>query len=225
MTRMEPQVDWNALEAKVSAELGAGGALASLPPFRRVWFESLLRQGRAAGEAGRTALAAHCHARVAAELESLLAQAGTSVAESVPAPAPRRSSPLADLASRHDDASRRRLLAMLDRHGANLPAGEAEVFRAALEGTPPAELRRRLVDRLLRASRYRRRAAALRAWNPVPPAAVPAGPYNDRIAVEQLLHRLAQRHPEWTAEFLDVYDGMRDVVRAFRETLPGKSAR
>lgn len=225
---------WDALEARVSMELGPGGSLAALPPFRRAWFESLLRQGRAAAEAGRAALAAHCRDRIDAELAALAPHAGPAAGDpsgarakaAPPAePAPRRISPLAALAARHDEASRRRLLMLLERHGARLPGDEAKAFRAALEGTHPAELRRRLVDRLLRAARYRRRAAGLLAWVPAKADAAPAGPYNDRMAVEQLVHRLAQHQPEWTAEFLDVYAAMRGVTRAFRETLPPRSGR
>lgn len=222
--------DWAALEARVS---GAG-----IPVYRRAWFLSLIRQGREADLAGRAHLAAHCHARVEKELDTWAA-AHPAASPAAPSPAsasPAPASPLADLAARRGSATRARYLELLARHDARLSPAEREAYRAALdpaegaqgaqgaEAAPVSDLRRRLVDRLLRSARYRRQGARLAAWRPA--AALsddpPAGPYNDYRALEEILHRLAAAQPEWAAEFLDVYAGMRETRLAYGEMLPGK---
>lgn len=232
--------DWDALESRVSGRdadagsLKAVSPLATLPEYRRVWFLSLIRQGRAADAEGRTALAAHCGARVEKELTALSVAATTAVAN-VPAPATTqpatRATPLADLAARQGTASRARLQDLLARHAGRLSPAERAAFQSALETATEgsdkshssvAELRRRLVDRLLRASRYRRQAARLATWKPSPPDAAPTGPYNDRRALEEALHRAAVHNPEWAAEFFDIYAGMRAVRKLYGELLPGR---
>jgi hypothetical protein len=210
--------------------------MAALPEYRRVWFLSLIRQGRAADAVGRAALAAHCGARVEKELAALSA-AATAAASNVPAPATThpapRAAPLADLAARQGTASRARLQDLLSRHAGRLSPAERAAFQSALETATDAsgsdknhasiaELRRRLVDRLLRASRYRRQAARLATWKPAPPDATPTGPYNDRRALEEALHRATVHNPEWAAEFFDIYAGMRAVRKIYGELLPGK---
>lgn len=262
-----PGIDWGALEAR----LAAAAASASLPSYRRIWFASLIRQGREAESTGRAALAAHCQARLEKEFaafgipvtdpdgapsgdvrgdvpESSALLSGTSDASAPGAPraarkdekngkddsvsaAPRAPSPLEALAARRDVAARARLRELLDRHAARLSPDEAAVFAQALSATDAeartvsvADLRRRLVDRLMRAARYRRHAARLAAWSPAPPPGV-AGPYNDYRTLEEMLHRVATANPhaaEWAAEFLDIYAEMRAVRQAYGTLLPGK---
>jgi hypothetical protein len=127
---------------------------------------------------------------------------------------------------------------LLDRHAEKLPAAEREELRAALQVAENAEgaageaqvagLRRRLVDRLLRAARYRRRAGLFAGWKAAPSsasrgedsgdgAARPEGPYNDYRALEETLRRVAASSPEWVAEFLDVYGEMRETERKYGE--------
>lgn len=140
-------------------------------------------------------------------------------------------SPLKALAVRRVLAAHARLKELLDRHDFRLPPDEAAVFRQALDasvesvsgGATISDLRRRLVDRLMRAARYRRQAARLAAWKPAPPAAV-SGPYNDYRALEDLLHRVAAANPhaaEWAAEFFDIYADMRTARIAYGTLLPG----
>jgi hypothetical protein len=221
---------WDALLARVSAE-GDDPALAGLPDYRRAWFFSLIRQGREADAAGRAALAAHCRARAESELAALVSAASSAGAPAPDADVPGKAgaSPLADLAARRGNASRARALEMLNRHGGSLTAAERTDFYAVLEGAVSdaavSELRSRLVDRLLRAGRYRRQGARLAGWAAAKPAASPedrpAGPYNDYAALEESLRRIAAIHPAWAAEFLDVYAGMRAVRVIYGELLPG----
>jgi hypothetical protein len=219
-----PWDGWDALEARVSGG-GGGRDAAPVPPvvmadYRRAWFLSLIRQGRAADAAGRASLAAHCRARVEAEL-SVLAAASSSAPSSVSGAGARAasspSSPLADLAARRGVAARARLAELLARHGDRLSAAERI-----------AELRRRLVDRLLRASRYRKQGGRLAGWaarKPAAPGTMPTGPYNDYRTLEETLRRIAAARPDgaaWAAEFFDVYAGMSAVRRVYGEFLPRK---
>jgi hypothetical protein len=244
-----PWDGWDALEARVSGS-GGGRDAAPVPPvvmadYRRAWFLSLIRQGRAADAAGRASLAAHCRARVEAEL-SVLAAASSSAPSSVSGAGARAasspSSPLADLAARRGVAARARLAELLARHGDRLSAAERASFQAAVDealggtGAAPAgdadvriaELRRRLVDRLLRASRYRKQGGRLAGWaarKPAAPGTMPAGPYNDYRTLEETLRRIAAARPDgaaWAAEFFDVYAGMSAVRRVYGEFLPRK---
>jgi hypothetical protein len=213
-------LDWDALETRVSST--------SIPGYRRAWFVSLIRQGREAEVAGRSQLASHCLERVEKELRNYSVEVSAAAAPS-PSTSPTSASPLAELAARRGTATRARYLEMLQRHEARLSPTERETYRAALEGAdaaPVSDLRRRLVDRLLRSSRYQRQGERLAAWARFRPAAAaevrPAGPYNDFQAVDEMVRRLAGQQPEWTAEFLDVYAGMRAVRLACGEFLPGK---
>ncbi len=231
-------LDWDALEARVA---GAG-----IPGYRRAWFVSLIRQGREAEAADRSALASHCFTRTETELKGFpadtsstsatsatgIASTGSSSHPQVPpaSPSAPRNSPLADLAMRRGGANRARYLEMLLKHAARLSPAERESYRAALEGSdaaPVSDLRRRLVDRLLRAARYQRQCGRLAAWARRRPASAsedrPAGPYNDYKAVAEMLRRLADLQPEWTAEFLEVYGDMRAVRLAYGEFLPGST--
>jgi hypothetical protein len=247
-------IDWDALDARLASSASASAS--SLPSYRRVWFLSLIRQGREAEASGRAALAAHCRLRLEQECaafgisatSSFSAQtgSGTSSRETLrvdPAGTPAHpgsttatprthsgTSPLAALAHRREAASRARLLELLDRHATRLGSDEVEVFRQALAGVAEtgaasiSDLRRRLVDRLIRSARYRRHAARLKLWKPALPDSIPAGPYNDYQAVEELLHRLLTANAasaEWAAEFLDIYADMRDVRLAYGTLLPG----
>jgi hypothetical protein len=238
-------LDWDALQGAVAACVSAG----EIPGYRRAWFQSLIRQGREAEDAGRAALAVHCRERANKELagfstvaaatrvlRSMKVSGGTmapgtaeqagDAAHSVAAAL----SPLAALAARQGSAARARLLELLERHAGRLSPGEIASFRAGLEGaaTMPvsaiSELRRRLVDRLLRSARYRRQGARLSAWRPLamPENTPPAGPYNDYRTLEDTLQRVAALHPEWAAEFFDVYATMRGVRKIYGEFLPGK---
>jgi hypothetical protein len=217
---------WDALEARV-----AGAVMAD---HRRAWFRSLIGQGRAAEADGRPALAAHCRTRAEAELTAAFGPAGPP-----PAPVSARTSPLGELRARREAAARTRALELLARHGERLSPPERASFRAALDEAPDSRipgLRRRLVDRLLRAARYRRQGARLAAWTAAVPGsgsaphlpevpqseALPSGPYNDYRALEDMLRRVASAHPDWAAEFLDVYAEMRAVRRAYGGLLPGK---
>ena len=220
--RHEAAAGWDALEARV------GDGAAALPSYRRVWFLSLIRQGREAEAAGRAALAAHCRERVARELAAIdRAPAGPGAPEDrADARTRARVSPLDELAARQGQAARARLLALLARHRDRLPRAEREAFEAAAADAAPAtvtELRRRLVDRLLRAGRYRRQAARLAAWKPLAPESTPAGPYNDYRALEDVLQRTAARDggAEWVAEFFDLYETMQATRRLYGQLLPG----
>jgi hypothetical protein len=252
-------IDWDALNARLVAA-ASGSSDTALPSYRRIWFQSLIRQGREAEGAGRTVLAAHCAARLAQEFTALgvpqaaIAGSGGEGPEAVTAdvPAPLRNdvtlaavsalgsstassshhSPLKALAARRVLAAHARLKELLDRHDFRLSPDEAAVFRQALDASVESvsgsatisDLRRRLVDRLMRAARYRRQAARLAAWTPAPPAAV-SGPYNDYRALEDLLHRVAAQSPhaaEWAAEFFDVYADMHAARIAYGTLLPGK---
>ncbi len=269
-------IAWDALEARLAFALsgGSGASATTLPPYRRPWFASLIRQGREAEHTGRTALAAHCRDRlerefahfgitsdiasgitsgitsdIASDIASGIAPLpeaadgeGPSASRAEPrkdvgtesggkpsresAAAPRPPSPLEALARRREAAARARLRELLDRHAARLSPDEAAAFVQALEtsgdaaagaGASVSGLRRRLLDRLMRAARYRRQAARLAAWNPATPSGV-AGPYNDHRALEELLHRITRANPlaaEWAAEFFDIYADMRAVHDAY----------
>lgn len=279
-------IAWDALEARLASAL-AGTAGTALPPYRRPWFASLIRQGREAETTGRAALAAHCRDRLEREfahfgiadsappessavadglagrdpvpeardvapadpadatgtkprdpqtprLPGARAPSGVRTAAASmgrPAAAPRPPSPLEALAQRRDAAARARLRELLARHAARLSPDEVAGFVQALEtaetdaapGATVAGLRRRLLDRLMRAARYRREAARLAAWNPAPPSGV-AGPYNGYRALEDLLHRITRAHPmaaAWAAEYFDIYADMKAVQDAYRTVLPG----
>jgi hypothetical protein len=252
-------IDWDALNARLVAA-ASGSSATALPSYRRIWFQSLIRQGREAEGAGRTVLAKHCFARLEQEFKTLgvpqaaeaarggeipaastadvpvslrhdaARAAGSPSGSSTTSSSPH--SPLKALAARRVLAAHARLKELLDRHDFRLPPDEAAVFRQALDasvesvsgGVTISDLRRRLVDRLMRAARYRRQAARLATWKPAPPAAV-SGPYNDYRALEDLLHRIAAANPhaaEWAAEFFDIYADMRDARIAYGTLLPGK---
>ncbi len=144
------------------------------------------------------------------------------MSQSLPSP-----SPLEALKHRWEEASRRRLDALLERHGAALAPAEREVYAsvaAVPDGTTAhtREQRRALVGRLLRAKIYRRRGVALAssAWVRAVPetAGTPAGPYNSLAALEETLRRVAAAHPEWVAEFLDLYGGMQAIRKSYGES-------
>jgi hypothetical protein len=222
---------WDALDAR----LAASAPSATFPSYRRIWFSSLIRQGREADAQGRAALAAHCRTRLEQEFLafgiSLTSPAPQELeATAVAVATPSSPSPLKALAARRDLASRARLRELLDRHATRLSPDEVTAYRQALEGATEAgtatisELRRRLVDRLMRAARYRRHAARLAAWRPAPAEGV-SGPYNDYRALEDIMHRIATANPhaaEWAAEFFDIYADMRHVRIAYGTVLPGK---
>lgn len=167
---------------------------------------------------------------------------GTPGAPGRSSDASRPPSPLEALALRRDAAARARLRELLERHAARLSPDEVAAYTNALAakaletktreaGTGAAtglvsvsELRRRLLDRLMRAARYRRQAVRLAAWAPAPPSGV-AGPYNDHRALEELLHRITRAHPlaaEWAAEFFDIHADMRAVRQAYGTLLGSK---
>ncbi len=204
--------DWEGLEAR---------ARAGVPEHRRGWFQSMIRQGREAGEQGRDLLAARCRERVEAELAALALS--PSAPTSSASPSGDKVAAFAALALRREGALREGILALLDRHADRLPAAERDAVREALQGAGEAQLggmRRRLVERLLRAARYRRRAGLFRGWKASPRAgedARPEGPYNDYRALEETLRRVAAANPEWVAEFLDIYAEMRETERKYGE--------
>ena len=102
---------------------------------------------------------------------------------------------------------------------ARLAPAEREAYAA--HGGDAQPLRRKLIDRLLRAEAYRRRGARLSGWKATTvPANSPAGPYNDFIALEQTVQRIASLHPEWAAEFLDLYGGLNKIRAAYQTLLP-----
>lgn len=299
-------IAWDALEARLASALSGSvsdGSAPPLPPYRRPWFVSLIRQGREAEATGRAALAAHCRDRLDREFAhfgiadsappetstaaderagrgsvpaagdaprgenrpgasaapadsgdpsgaepreprtaspagaraSTLTRERTGASSSgKPAAAPRPPSPLEALAMRRDAAARARLRELLARHAARLSPDEVAGFLQALEatgtgaapgvssGAAVAGLRRRLLDRLMRAARYRRQASRLAAWNPAPPTGV-AGPYNGYRALEDLLHRVTRAHPlaaAWAAEYFDIYAEMKAIQDAYNTVLP-----
>lgn len=216
------EAPWDELEAR---------ARAGVPEHRRGWFQSMIRQGREAEAQGRETLAARCRARVEAELSSRVPGAEEAPASSA---APEAVTAFAALAARREEVLRDRVRDLLDRHAEKLPAAEREELREALRSAEGAEgaggaaraagLRRRLVDRLLRAARYRRRADLFAGWKPTPRGADagdgnerPEGPYNDYRALEETLRRVAASNPEWVAEFLDVYGEMRKTEQRYGE--------
>jgi hypothetical protein len=255
-----PGIDWDALDARL-ASAASGNSDTALPAYRRIWFVSLIRQGREAEAQGRAGLAAHCLVRLEQEFK-VFGIAGLSAhsdrAQDVlktddaghdhdtdrstrtvrtektsdAAALSTKPSPLKALAARREVAARARLRELLDRHDFRLSSDEAAAFRQALDGSGEStggiasisDLRRRLVDRLMRAARYRRHAQRLAAWKPTPAEGV-SGPYNDYRALEDMLHRVAAANPhaaEWAAEFFDIYADMRGVRLAYGTVLPGK---
>jgi hypothetical protein len=210
--------DWDNLEAR---------ARAGVPEHRRGWFQSMIRQGREAEGQGREALAARCRERIEAELSALASVRSAPEASSAVSTAPDKVAAFAALALRREGAVREGILALLDRHADRLPVAERDAVREALRDAGDAHLggmRRRLVDRLLRAARYRRRAGLFAGWKPSPRGADaaggearPEGPYNDYRALEETLRRVAASNPEWVAEFLDVYGEMRGTERKYGE--------
>jgi hypothetical protein len=205
--------DWDTLEAR---------ARAGVPEHRRGWFQSMIRQGREAEIAGRETLAARCRERIEAELSALTTASSAAATSEAPATA---ATAFAALAARREEVLRGRVRDLLDRHAEKLPAAEREELRAALrdaDGLGEAQvagMRRRLVERLLRAARYRRRAGLFSGWKSTRTEAEarPEGPYNDYRALEETLRRVAASNPEWVAEFLDVYGDMRETERKYGE--------
>jgi hypothetical protein len=223
---------WAAVAARVRA------ALPSADDYRQIYFLSLVRQGREAAERERPAVANHCLAVIDRGLAALTSADVHSVTNSSKISASSgsnssgsssgSSSALVSLKSRWDAAARDRAAALLVRHAKRLSPAEREAYAASLE-TLSAEplkasaqpLRRKLVERLLRAEAYRRRGARLSGWTKAPvPATGPAGPYNDFAALEQTVQRIAVSHPEWAAEFLDLYAGMNRIRSAYQTLLP-----
>jgi hypothetical protein len=231
-------IPWDDLDAR---------ARAGVPEHRRGWFQSMIRQGREAEEQGRETLAARCRDRIESELSSLAASSpGTSTLSSTPSTSSESVdrdasatavTAFAALAARRGEALRGRVRELLDRHAEKLPPAEREELKAALAATEnPSEgvseaqvagMRRRLVERLLRVSRYRRRAGLFSGWKSGASQtsgaadAPPEGPYNDYRALEETLRRVAATNPEWVAEFLDVYGEMRETERKY-EAARGK---
>ena len=219
-------IPWDDLEAR---------ARAGVPEHRRGWFQSMIRQGREAEGQGRGTLAERCRERIESELASLTSVAAASSQGEPGAASSVAVTAFASLATRRGEALRGSVRELLDRHAQKLPAAEREELRAALQATEAdpegageaqvAGMRRRLVERLLRVSRYRRRAASFGGWKAASPATsstgaadiLPEGPYNDYRALEETLRRVAAANPEWVAEFLDVYGEMRDVERKYGE--------
>jgi hypothetical protein len=213
------------------AEIGAAwaqigervrAALPSQTDHRQAYFLSLVRQGREAAEQDRSGVAAHCRACIEKGLAALAPRNPGAPKASAAAP-----SALASLKSRWDAAARARATALLERHARRLAPAEREAYAASLDALSSAPdksaqpLRRKLVDRLLRAEAYRRRGARLSGWKKAPvPASGPAGPYNDFAALEQTVQRLAALHPEWAAEFLDLYGEMGRIRKAYEGLLP-----
>jgi hypothetical protein len=213
--------------ANVSERIRA--VLPSSAEPRQAYFLSLARQGREAEEQGRSGVAAHCGACIEKGLAALNA---ARAAEPARAPAkPAEASALKALKARWDKAARQRAEALLQRHAARLAPAEREAYAAAFEALSASPdktaqpLRRKLIDRLARAGAYRRRARRLAGWTASPPPETgPAGPYNDFAALEDMVRRVAASHPEWAAEFLDLYGNMNALRDAYRELLPGKKA-
>jgi len=223
--------------ARVSERVRA--ALPSSSDPRQAYFLSLARQGREAEEQGRSGVAGHCRACVEKGLAALTdagaaleaqraASASTdSSGSSTSARSVAQPSALSALKSRWDAAARERAAGLLKRNAARLAPAEREAYAAAFEalssspGKSAQPLRRKLIDRLTRATAYRRRAARLSGWTASPaPETGPAGPYNDFAALEDMVRRVAASHPEWTAEFLDLYGNMNALRKAYMELLP-----
>jgi hypothetical protein len=207
------------------AQLGdrVRAALPSVADHRQPYYLSLVRQGREAEEQGKP-LAAHCRALVEKGLAALADASRVSPGSTARASS---ASPLASLKARWDESTRVRAGALLARHARRLAPAEREAYLASLDALSSApdknaqNLRRKLVDRLLRADAYRRRGARLSGWTTATaPENIPAGPYNDFIALEQTVQRIAGIHPEWAAEFLDLYEGMGKIRSAYQSLLP-----
>ena len=230
-----------AAEAVRLAEIGAAWAQlgervrAALPTsedYRQIYLLSLLRQGREAEEAGRAKVAGHCRACIVSALDARAARTPASVS-SAPAPVATTGKPAAPqtaltrLKDRWEAAARDRAAALLARHAKRLAPAEREAYVASLDSLSAAPnagarpLRRKLVDRLLRAASTRRRASRLSGWKSAPgPVNGPAGPYNDFVALEQTIQRIAQIHPEWAVEFSDLYGDMLKIRTAYQGLLP-----
>jgi hypothetical protein len=228
------------LEAERAARLAAIGetwahvservraVLPSSSDPRQAYFLSLARQGREAEEQGRSGVAAHCGACIEKGLDERTAILESQRAASSASPRPSaQPSALQNLKARWDEAARKRAEALLQRHAASLAPAEREAYAAAFEalssspGKTAQPLRRKLIDRLTRASAYRRRAQRLSGWTASPPPETgPAGPYNDFAALEDMVRRVAASHPEWAAEFLDLYGNMGALRKAYGELLP-----
>jgi hypothetical protein len=217
---------WAQVGERIRAALPSGG------DYRQAYFLSLLRQGREAEELGRATVAAHCRRCIESGLAALpttapavqgVTTSSGKFAESQSAAAP---SALSLLKGRWDTAARQRAATLLARHAKRLAPAEREAYAASLEALSTASggaqpLRRKLIDRLLRAQAYRRRGARLSGWKSTPvPENGPAGPYNDFIALEQTVQRIAGIHPEWAAEFLDLYGDLNKIRGAYQTLLP-----
>ncbi|HAP00129.1 MAG TPA: hypothetical protein DCQ83_08810 [Fibrobacteres bacterium] len=115
---------------------------------------------------------------------------------------------LESLGGRFAQASRRRVEALLARHGNRLTPAEKASYESQLQaGGSFVALRRRLLDRLLRGAGLRRRP--VRDWEGLTELHdLPRGPYNDRAVLEATLHRFSQSDSEWTRELLDLYARM-----------------
>ena len=130
-------------------------------------------------------------------------------------------SSLDSLRQRFQQASRLRTEELLRRHGHRLTPAERESYeKQCAAGGSLLAVRRRLLDRLLRAAALRRRS---RRWAGLETLeGVTRGPYNDRAVLEETLHRTATSDPEWTREFLDLYAEMKRLGAACESLLPGK---
>ena len=135
-------------------------------------------------------------------------------------------SPLEAFRDRFEQSSRSRLKGILERYKHRLAPAERAAYEGWIEASPSGNLmplRRRLLDRLLRGAALRRRSD--RSWEGLATLeSSPRGPYNDRAALEESLRRFASADPQWTREFLDLYEGM-DKIRAACETLLPQAAK
>ncbi len=126
-------------------------------------------------------------------------------------------SPLESLRQRFEQASRLRSEGLLKRYGHRLTVAERASYEKQLAGSGVA-MRRRLLDRLLRAAAQRRRP---RRWEGLESLEIlPRGPYNDRAVLEETLRRAAASDPEWTREFLDLYARLGKLQAACQALLP-----
>ena len=117
----------------------------------------------------------------------------------------RSGSPLQSLRERFEGASWKRFEGLLQRYGHRLTAAERISYAAQASASAGSgmELRRRLLDRLLRSAAQRRRP---HRWEELESLeTLPRGPYNDRAVLEETLRRASVSDPEWTRELLDLY--------------------